>query len=257
MQGSVQLGDFSQLAKSYVNRPGYSQRVLSSIAKLLERPASELDIVDVGAGTGILTKQLGLLRPRSLSAVEPNAAMAEQGRAYTEGMPIQWYQASGESTGLPSESFDWVLMGSSFHWVDLKAGLAEFHRILKPGGLFTALWNPRDISRSEWQSRVEQRIRSIVPDLKRVSSGGSSTRDWLTEIASTGHFADVLFMEASHEEIMSKDRYMAIWHSVNDIQAQAGPERWPQVLTAIEEEIASMPEVRALYTTRAWTARRV
>ena len=34
-------------------------------------------------------------------------------------------------------------MGSSFHWADTLQALEEFHRILRPGGFFTAIWNPR------------------------------------------------------------------------------------------------------------------
>ena len=143
----MKQGDFTALAKAYVNRPGYSEPLL----QMLERHTGvannpDLIIADVGAGTGKLTEILcghGL----KCIAVEPNDSMREEGMLQTSDHEIDWRSGSGEQTGLDDSSIDWVLMASSFHWVDLEKGLAEFHRILKPGGYFTALWNPRDLQR--------------------------------------------------------------------------------------------------------------
>ncbi|MEO8085532.1 MAG: methyltransferase domain-containing protein, partial [Bacteroidota bacterium] len=165
--------------------------------------------------------------------------------------------ASGEETGLANASAGWLLMGSSFHWVDLKKGLAEFHRVLKPGGYFTALWNPRDLERSAWHQNIESQIRKIVPELKRVSSGsGDFTKTLSHDLASTGEFADVVYMEQEYDIAMSKDRYLGAWHSTNDIQAQAGPERWKKIIEMIEQELKLLETVAVPYKTRAWTCRR-
>ena len=63
-------------------------------------------------------------------------------------------------------------------------------------------------------------------------------------------------MEHEHEEQMSVERYMGAWRSVNDIQVQAGPERFQAVLEAIEQRVAGMPMVPVPYKIRSWTARR-
>jgi len=252
----LEHGNFTKLAADYRNRPGYSQHLLKAILAL--HPSQpKLAVADVGAGTGKLTKQLCDLGVSSVVAVEPNDAMREEGIIYTAGMAAQWKKGSGESTTLPDHSADWVLMGSSFHWVNLEQGLAEFHRILRPGGIFTAVWNPRDLERSALQSKIDTRVKEMVPNLKRVSSGGSSTQDWFTLMVSTGKFRDPLFMEARHEEVMSPERYMGVWNSVNDIQVQAGPQRWQEILQMIETEIKGLDEIVVPYATRAWTAWRV
>lgn len=253
----MKQGDFTELAKSYIHRSGYSETVLSYISDHIKTPNGNPTVAEVGAGTGKLTENL-LNLGFSVTAVEPNDSMREEGMRYTSGRNAKWQKGSGEETGLPSASADWLLMGSSFHWVDLKKGLAEFHRVLKPGGFFTALWNPRNLDRSEWHTMIESNIRTIVPDLKRVSSGsGDFTKTLTRDLASTGHFKDVVYMEQEYDIIMSKDRYMGAWHSTNDIQAQAGPERWKKIIEMIEGEVNKLENVPVPYKTRAWTCARV
>lgn len=67
-------GDFTELAKFYGNRPGYSKVVLECLKNHIFNSVGEGKVADIGAGTGKLTENLveiGL----SGYAVEPNAAM--------------------------------------------------------------------------------------------------------------------------------------------------------------------------------------
>ena len=105
--------------------------------------------------------------------------------------------------------------------------------------------------------RIEKRIYDIVPSIDRKSSGSSQyTKDLYQRLSSTGHFQDCIFVEAEHEVVMTCERYLGAWKSVNDIQAQAGPEKWQEVLAAIEDEISGLSEVVVPYKTRSWTVQR-
>jgi hypothetical protein len=148
-------------------------------------------------------------------------------------------------------------MASSVQWVKQPDGLLEFRRVLKPGGYLTVLWNPRDIEANPLQQRIEALVHKRVPGLNRVSSGHArNTRDWADELTTTGDFRDVIFMEARHEIAMTRERYLGAWRSVNDVQAQAGPERFESLIAAIDEIIAPLDQIVVPYRTRAWTARR-
>lgn len=251
----MKQGDFSALAKAYINRPGYSMAILKNLAARVGYPRQDFAVADVGAGTGKLTENL-LDLGLNVVCVEPNDAMREEGARLTGDRGVIWRKGSGEETGLEDDSVDWVLMASSFHWTDPGKSLPEFHRILKPGGAFTALWNPRDLQRSELQMRIDRKIGDMVPSLKRKSSGSSKyTEDLDQTLISTGHFEDVFFLEGPFDVVMSKERYMGAWRSVNDIQAQAGPQRFQEVMAMIESEIADLKEVAMPYLTRSWTVK--
>ncbi|MFN8391382.1 MAG: class I SAM-dependent methyltransferase [Bdellovibrionota bacterium] len=252
----MKAGDFTDLAKAYHHRLSYSATVLSVIAKRVGAFEKEKFLVaDVGAGTGKLTENLCSLGV-SVVAVEPNDAMRTEGAAALRGK-VEFRAGSGEQTGLDTGSADWLLMASSFHWVDTAKGLAEFHRVLKPGGYFTALWNPRDLERSQLHKQIEDRIKEIVPTLDRRSSGSSKfTEDLDLKLVSTGHFEDCFYLESRYEITMPVERYIGAWTSVNDIQVQAGPDRWKLILSAIEDACRGMQTIVVPYRTRAWTVRR-
>lgn len=88
-----------------------------------------------------------------------------------------------------------------------------------------------------------------------MSSGSQNAKAWEQVLISTGDFKDCFFMECDYEEIMSKERYLGAWHSVNDIQAQAGEERWGKILAMIENKISHLELIKISYKIRAWSAK--
>lgn len=134
----MKQGDFSKVAKHYHNRPAYSSMLIEKLIKCVnDQNKSTLKVVEVGAGTGKLTKMLGEMFGCQISAVEPNDNMRKEGQKFTQNSQnITWHKGSGEETAMPSNYADWVIMASSFHWTDPKKSLPEFNRILTGGGVF-------------------------------------------------------------------------------------------------------------------------
>jgi len=98
-------------------------------------------IVDLGAGTGALTRLL-IDKADEVVAVEPDDRMRA---VLTEELPgARAVIGRGESMPLPDGCADAVLASSSWHWMDTVLTLAEVGRILVPGGILGVLWSGPD-----------------------------------------------------------------------------------------------------------------
>ncbi len=252
-------GDFTGLAGDYAKfRAGYAPQVATAILGYLGRDPGSIDAVDAGAGTGIWTRILAERGLHSIVAVEPNDDMRTQGVESSRGTQIVWRKGSAEATGLPDGSADLVTMASSLHWADFDQACDEFHRILRPAGVFVALWNPRLLEANPLLVEIEAEITRLKPDIERVSSGRSGITDRLTEMLSAKpQFTDVLYLEGRHTIRQTPEQYMGAWRSVNDLQVQLGPERFAEFLERTQQHIAGLEAIETTYLTRAWAARRV
>jgi SAM-dependent methyltransferase len=128
---------FGQAAAAYdTYRPGYPAPALRWA--LGEQPVR---VVDLGAGTGIMTRLLHDLG-HQVFPVEPDAQMRAQLAAATPGVtPLA---GSAESIPLPDGSVDAVVCAQSYHWFDPERAHPEIARVLRPGGVLVPVWNLRD-----------------------------------------------------------------------------------------------------------------
>jgi ubiquinone/menaquinone biosynthesis C-methylase UbiE len=251
-------GDFTGLATNYAKfRPGYAPQVACAILKYVGRELRSIDAADVGAGTGIWSRTLAAFGLHSIVAVEPNDDMRGQGIETSRETDISWRKGSAEATGLPNNSVDLVSMASSFHWADFDKACDEFYRILRPGGAFVALWNPRFIEANPLLVEIEAEITRLKPDIQRVSSGRSGLTERLTDLLNAKpQFHEVLYLEGRHSQRQTPEQYLGAWRSVNDLQVQLGPELFEKFLDRTSKRIAGLPEIETTYLTRAWMARR-
>lgn len=210
---------------------------------------------DIGAGTGILSRQIAE-QGVHVFALEPNRAMRLYGEKQSGDFNIIWREAWAEDTGLDNASLDMACMASSFHWADFDVAVREFSRIIKPGGLFMALWNTRILAENPLLTEIEDYLYKLVPDLKRVSSGRSEFCDNLTEnLRAREEFTDVLYLEGEHTEYQSPEHYVGLWQSVNDVRVQAGEDRFAHFIDHIKKITRNISVIEAKYLTRAWIAK--
>lgn len=255
----MKLGDFTKLAKHYHNRPEYSLAMSEYLLKIAGYHKQEgFSIADVGAGTGKFTTALKNIAPNAdIIAVEPNDEMRAEGQKTLKD--IEFKKGSAEQTGLCDGAFDFVSMADSFHWPNHSLAMPEFKRILKPGGYFAAIWRSRDIAKNELMLEIENKIKEMIPPLKRVASALQRDCDWANVIKSTGDFENCVYLEMPFIQNFSKERYMGIWHSVNDIQAQAteygGEQLWNDIIAMIEGKIANLENIEAHYVMKAYVAK--
>jgi SAM-dependent methyltransferase len=97
--------------------------------------------VDVGAGTGLLTRALRRAAAQVV-AVEPDERMRAVLRARSPDVRV--VAGRGEDIPLPDGSADGVFVSSAWHWMDPELAVPEIARVLRPGGRFGVIWTSRD-----------------------------------------------------------------------------------------------------------------
>ncbi|MGV0838026.1 class I SAM-dependent methyltransferase [Mycolicibacterium thermoresistibile] len=91
-------------------------------------------IADVGCGTGILADRIKReLDPAAAYGVDMSEGMLEQARARSSA--VQWLRGPAEQLPFDDGALEAVVSTSAFHFFDQPAALAEFHRVLVPGGV--------------------------------------------------------------------------------------------------------------------------
>lgn len=96
-------------------------------------------VVDVGCGQG---KSFRLLKqrfhPRRLIGIDADAEILNVARAQAahDGVEVEMMQGSGAALALPDNSVDLLFCHQTFHHlVEQEKAIAEFYRVLKPGGM--------------------------------------------------------------------------------------------------------------------------
>jgi len=136
-----QLWSAGEAYEPYVGR--WSRLVAPEFIRWLN-PAPNSDWVDVGCGTGELTRALlEHAQPRSVHGVEPSPAFLAFAREHTGDRRATF--APGDALRLPLDdaSVDFVVSGLVLNFVpDPPVAVAEFARVARPGAIIAAyVWD--------------------------------------------------------------------------------------------------------------------
>ena len=230
---------FGTAAAQYAqHRPGYAEAAIGwCLAPVSD--GQPVRVVDVGAGTGILTGALARIGA-DVVAVEPDQAMLAELRRQLPG--VRALEGSAEALPLPDQSADAVLCGQSMHWFDMNRALPEIARVLRPGGVLAGLWNVDD-DRIGW-----------VAELAAISKSGTTLSRWrATPEADAEHgalrtgsswFAPVEEGEFGHGQLRSADSLAAVIATYSRMLVMDEAER-ARTLTTIRDFLARQPETSA------------
>lgn len=144
-------GSFGTVAADYAAwRPGYPAEVVAFLAGGEDGHARPRRILDLGAGTGLLTEAL-VAAGHEVVAADVSPDMLAR---LTERLPsVPTLVASAEELPLPDADVDVVVAAQAAHWFDPPAAAREFRRVLRPGGAVGLVWNTR-LDSAPWAAEL-------------------------------------------------------------------------------------------------------
>lgn len=158
---------FAAAADVYVQgRPDYPPETLEWLRDDLGLQSGKAAL-EVGAGTG---KFIAVLRQTGarLLALEPIEAMRERLTAAYGN--VEALAGTASSIPLPDGSVDAIICAQAFHWFATDEALAEFKRVLAPGGMLGLVWNVRDLT-VPWVVALSEIIAPLEGDTPRYHTG--------------------------------------------------------------------------------------
>ena len=238
-------GRFAGRAEAYARwRPDYPAAALESI--LGDEPR-DVPLVDLGAGTGISSRQLAS-RGARVVAIEPNPEMCALISPMRRLMPAI---GTAESIPLRSGSASIATAFQAFHWFDAELALAEIHRVLLPGGRLALVWNERD-DRDPFTAAY----REIV----RAASGNhpaESRMEQVEPLVRSKLFVAPVLKVFPHEQRLDREGLLGRMRSTSYLPSE-GP-AWESLASQMEtlrsEWADTIGFVRLAYETRVWSAR--
>ncbi|MGZ3147442.1 class I SAM-dependent methyltransferase [Lentzea chajnantorensis] len=199
-------------------------------------------VLDVGCGTGIAARQLRDAGCTVLG-VEPDERMAE----FARGTGVIVETAAFESWDPAGRTVDAVVAAQSWHWVDPAAGPAQVARVLRPGGLFVALWHvftpPDPVAQA-----FADAYRRVVPDapfqlsttaeqaLQSYAAGCTRTAD---AFLATGEFSGAEQWRADWEHSYTTGSYLDLMLTTGSLTPLAR-DKVDVVIDAVSNAIDAM-----------------
>jgi SAM-dependent methyltransferase len=203
-----------------------------------------LTVIDLGAGTGILTRQLVALG-HEVIPVEPDPGMRE--RLNEVGGAPEPRAGSAEEIPLADGCVDAVVAGQAYHWFDPARAHPEIARVLKPGGVFGPLWNDRDEDVS-WVAALSRAAidRPPVKEAPPVEGG-----PWFAPVERAEFRHSVTHTPDTLVELMRSRSY----HLTATPERQAAMDAAIRDLCATHPELTGRPEFELPYITRTYRTR--
>jgi len=215
----VRAASFGAVADAYERaRPGYPDDAVRWLAG--DEPC---DVVDLGAGTGKLTRSLVALEHR-VTAVEPLEEMLERLRVAVPGAAA--VRGSAEEIPLADGSADVVTCAQAFHWFDHAVALSEMARVLHPRGRIALVWNTRDDS----QGWVAELTGTVIGRSEFRAGGVNATTDRVEE---SGLFGPVERTSFAHVQLLGREDLVELVRSRSQCAVLSEAERTP-VLERVE-----------------------
>jgi SAM-dependent methyltransferase len=213
-------------------RPDYPRAAIELLRDTLRVDAAST-VLDLGAGTGKLTRLLVPTGARLL-ALEPVEGMRRKlGQMVPSAVLLD---GVAEAIPLPESSVDAAVAAQSFHWFHGDLALPEIHRVLRPRGRLSLLFNLRD-ERVDWVARISHILDRHGRDAPIHRFGA-----WRRSFSDSRLFAPLGEHEFTHTQELDLEGLLERVASISYISALPLKERY-EVLNEVRELAATHPDL--------------
>jgi trans-aconitate methyltransferase len=203
--------------------------------------------MDLGAGTGIVTKHL-IPGFREVIAVEPDLAM---GTTLLKQLPqVKVYKTTAEECVQDPGSVDLITIANALHWMDFKMVFANAHDWLRPRGVVAVFDRPLPKSSPEIDAITMSEFRGSWKPHRDPRLKGVLT--WKDQLRTAHGFVVVFEGQFPHKIPLSPAEFVGFWRSTSYGNAYARtlsePEKYWNQLQERFSAASAMPTLLVDFT---------
>jgi SAM-dependent methyltransferase len=183
---------------------------------------------EIGAGTGIATRQLLDFGASPLIAVEPDARLATFLLDSNPDKALTVVVSPFEDARLDEANFDLGVCATAFHWLNEEPALTKVAKLLRPGGWWAMVWNEfGDPNRSD---PFHEATKVLLDGERSPSEGGGNlsfpqdVKARLDAIERVGAFDVVEHRTSSWSLVLDSDQIVSLYATYSNINIRSDRE---------------------------------
>ncbi|MFE2613561.1 class I SAM-dependent methyltransferase [Micromonospora chalcea] len=230
------------------NRAPYPNPLIENIVAAAPGPA----FLDAGCGTGIEARQFRAAGCTVLG-VEPDPRMAEFARA--SGIDVE--VATFETWEPAGRTFDAIVSGTAWHWIDPVAGAAKAAEVLRPGGVLAPFGHVYELP-SPIAAALAEGLRQAAPDLPyrpptgSILDGYRALYDRAAEgVRASGFFAEPEICRYDWQRTYARDELLELIPTSGGL-ASMPPDSLAEIMSTVADAVNG--DVTLAYATWCLTA---
>ncbi|MBV8789332.1 MAG: methyltransferase domain-containing protein [Mycobacterium sp.] len=230
-----------QVAESFgVNAERYDRarpRYPDALIQRVIAASPGLEFLDVGCGTGIGARQYRAAGVTVLG-VDPDARMVE----FARGTGIEVEIGNFETWDARGRTFDAVVAGQAWHWVDPELGAQKAAGVLRPRGLLALYWHVFDPP-GPVADAFDDVMQRVAPDAPLQNPGlelqQRNVKRAIDGVRAAGGFAEPEQWRFEWQREYTRDEWLDHLPTTGTL-TQLAPDQLTEVLDAVGSAIDSL-----------------
>lgn len=198
-------------------------------------------VLEIGAGTGLVTQALLARNVSGVTAVEPDLALAAFTARRLDNPRLSMIRATFPNITIPRQ-FDLVACAAAFHWMEPKSALAKVRELLLPRGLWAMWWH--SYRNPGMGDELADQISPLLEDVPLPPSASLEQHYSLDErmhrrILKNAGFGSIEYRLYRSERELTTDAIVALYKSYSFVRLLSADRR-----TRLLEGLADLVEKR-------------
>lgn len=234
----------------------YAAETNAVINKHLHYALDKSICLDIGAGSGLWTKQFLETNIKKIIAIESDRTMLNAGKNFINDSRVSWVSGDAHNLSIAKNTIHIISLATVLHLLDFDKLIKEIDLTLISKGAVIILWNPKIMQSNSLLQVIEKYLMELCSEVytESFTKKTLSLQQIKANIQSTKIFDHLFFYNLFHEVLLSKNQFIGQWIASNHFQKKLGESKFKKFMEFLENLISYREIIKVGYKTILWIA---